>query len=241
MLHILIVDDSPATREITAEQVRALGHRASLADDGSSALALLDRGRYDVVLMDLRMPGMDGLETTRRICSLHAAERPRIVALSGGDRSDHERCMAAGMDGFLTRPASLAQLRAALDGRPPPPRPSPAPGVFDATYVDELLAAIGQADLRSAAAPFIGETPQLLAALRGYAPHSASDTVRIAHLLKGRALSLGATALAAQAGAIERLATAGVQIEPDKFDALDDAFAAAVVALRAHLGQPRSE
>lgn len=238
MLHILIVDDSPATREITAEQVRALGYRASEAGDGPAALALAERERYDVVLMDLRMPGMDGIETARRLIARCGPARPRIVALSAGDRGDRERCLAAGLDDFLARPASLSRLRAALaGGAPPPVQPAARPAGLDTAYVDELLAAIGPADLRRAAAPFISETPQLITALNECAGRDAEAAYRLAHLIKGRALSLGATALAAEAAAIERLATERAAVGSAQLAALGAAFADAVTELRAYLAR----
>jgi len=97
-----------------------MGYRADLASNGIEAIECVERQPYDVVLMDVQMPEMYGLEASRRITAKWAAdERPRIVAMTANAmQGDREQCLAAGMDDYVTKPiridalvASLAQVR----------------------------------------------------------------------------------------------------------------------------------
>jgi signal transduction histidine kinase/ActR/RegA family two-component response regulator len=115
-LRILLAEDNSVNQMVALLMLERLGYRADVAGDGAEVLAALRRQRYDVIFMDLQMPGMDGLEAARRI----RAERPPggppwIVAMTASVlREQQEACRAAGMDDFVAKPVGLAQLRAAL-------------------------------------------------------------------------------------------------------------------------------
>lgn len=116
---VLLVEDDPVNQLVVQEMLAALGCKAELAADGSEAQAAVARRRYDLVLMDLHMPQMDGLEATRRIRA-HEREvgsaRVPIVALTADVlERDRERCLEAGMDACMTKPVSLAQLGHAVE------------------------------------------------------------------------------------------------------------------------------
>jgi CheY-like chemotaxis protein len=94
-----------------------MGYRADLASNGIEAVECVARQPYDVVLMDVQMPEMDGLEATRRIVARwsDAAKRPRIVALTANAmQGDREACLAAGMDDYVTKPIRVEALVQAL-------------------------------------------------------------------------------------------------------------------------------
>jgi len=93
-----------------------MGYRADLASNGIEAVESVARQTYDVVLMDVQMPEMDGLEASRRIVAQYAPhERPRIVALTANAmQGDREECLAAGMDDHLTKPIRVDALVEAL-------------------------------------------------------------------------------------------------------------------------------
>jgi signal transduction histidine kinase/DNA-binding response OmpR family regulator len=115
-LNILVVDDVAMNRDIAGSFLRAAGHRVTSAEDGAEAVAAVANADFDVVLMDVRMPGMDGLEATRRI---RALADPRgsvpIVALTAHAFTEHvAQCIGAGMDGYLAKPFSPDTLIAAL-------------------------------------------------------------------------------------------------------------------------------
>ena len=94
-----------------------MGYRADLASNGVEAIECIERQRYDVVLMDVQMPEMDGLEATRRITAKWAADqRPRIIAMTANAmQGDREACLAAGMDDYVTKPIRVDALVEALN------------------------------------------------------------------------------------------------------------------------------
>jgi signal transduction histidine kinase/ActR/RegA family two-component response regulator len=120
-LTILLAEDHPVNQQVMLVLLSYLGYRADLACNGQEVLDALAHRRYDVVLMDVQMPEMDGLEATRRIRQeLPGDRQPRILAMTAhvlaGDR---ERCLAAGMDDFLGKPIQVADLEAALAAASP--------------------------------------------------------------------------------------------------------------------------
>ncbi|HVU25011.1 MAG TPA: response regulator, partial [Opitutus sp.] len=119
---ILVVEDNPLNQKVTLMQVRNLGHAADAAENGREAIAALRRKHYDVVLMDVHMPVMDGQEATRFIRRAQAAREPgfpcdlRIIATTASAQpEDRESCLRAGMDDFLTKPVQAEALQALLD------------------------------------------------------------------------------------------------------------------------------
>jgi CheY-like chemotaxis protein len=94
-----------------------MGYRADLASNGLEAVESVARQTYDVVLMDVQMPEMDGLDATREICARWGAhERPRIIAMTANAmQGDRDMCLAAGMDDYLTKPIRVDRLVEALD------------------------------------------------------------------------------------------------------------------------------
>ncbi|MFI7586395.1 PAS domain S-box protein [Spongisporangium articulatum] len=115
-LRVLLAEDNDVNQKVAALMLRKLGHSVELAGDGAQALAAMLAGPYDVVLMDMHMPVMDGLEATRRIRSdVPAAQQPRIVAMTASvTMEDREACAAAGMDAYLAKPVRQEQLAAVL-------------------------------------------------------------------------------------------------------------------------------
>ena len=117
---VLVAEDHPVNQRVMQLTLARLGLQATVVSGGEDVLAALERHRYDVVLMDVQMPGMDGLETSRRIrADASRYGSPWIVAITAHTRDEHRReCQAAGMDAFLTKPVTLAQLQTVLALRP---------------------------------------------------------------------------------------------------------------------------
>jgi PAS domain S-box-containing protein len=115
-LRILLAEDSAVNQQVALALLAKLGYRADVVGNGLQALAALELGRYDVVLMDVQMPELDGLDTARRICARwEPGERPRIVAMTANAmREDREACFAAGMDDYVAKPISPDALAQAL-------------------------------------------------------------------------------------------------------------------------------
>jgi CheY-like chemotaxis protein len=104
-----------------------MGYRADLASNGIEAVESVQRQAYDVVLMDVQMPELDGLDATRRICELTPpSQRPYIVAMTANAmQGDEEMCLAAGMNDYLTKPIRVDRLVAALNSASPRTREVP--------------------------------------------------------------------------------------------------------------------
>jgi CheY-like chemotaxis protein len=109
--HILLVDDEPINRELTQALLARAVEQVDVAASGAEAVRLAGLQAYDLILMDLQMPGMDGLEATRLIRARPAGARTPIVALTANAvAEDKARCVAAGMDGFLAKPVDAEAL-----------------------------------------------------------------------------------------------------------------------------------
>ena len=115
-LRILVAEDNVVNQKVALLLLQRMGYRADLAADGEEVLECLERQLYDVVLMDVQMPELDGLETTRRIHRRwRPDQRPRIVAMTAAVLAeDRTQCLAAGMDDFVSKPIRTEELQAAL-------------------------------------------------------------------------------------------------------------------------------
>ena len=113
---LLVVDDNKVNRLLLSRNLELMGHQVSLAENGRVALAAARQQSFDVVLLDIEMPEMDGLEASRAITTRwRTGERPRIVAMTANAmQGDREMCIAAGMDDYLTKPIRVDELVAAL-------------------------------------------------------------------------------------------------------------------------------
>ncbi|MGF1448875.1 MAG: response regulator [Opitutales bacterium] len=110
---ILVVDDNALNLKITRLILTQAGEQVDTAADGFEALEMVARHYYPLILMDIQMPKMDGIETTRRIRSQHFAQgQPAIVAISAfATESNRQRCLDEGMDGFLGKPVPASTLQ----------------------------------------------------------------------------------------------------------------------------------
>lgn len=119
-LRILLAEDNAVNQKLAMRLLQQMGYRADLAANGIEAVESVQRQAYDVVLMDVQMPELDGLDATRQICALiEADQRPRIVAMTANAmQGDQEMCIAAGMADYLTKPIRVDRLIEALNNVP---------------------------------------------------------------------------------------------------------------------------
>ncbi len=182
-LRLLVAEDHPVNQEFAAEALRRLGHSVDVASNGSEALDLMKRKPFDLVLMDVQMPDIDGLEVTRRYRAEEREGHVPIVALTAHTRrEDRDRCLEAGMDAVLTKPidrTQLAEIIASLTGIDP---------IMDAVGGNrQLLARVSDA--------FARQTPQLVDGIRAsIAVRDSASLFRDAHKLKGSVSSFPGSA-----------------------------------------------
>ncbi len=116
-LRILLAEDNTVNQKLALRILEKMGYAADVANDGLEAIAALERQPYDLVLMDVQMPALDGLEATRRIRTRWPDDGPRIVAMTANAMAeDRDACIAAGMDDYLSKPIRVGELTAALAG-----------------------------------------------------------------------------------------------------------------------------
>jgi DNA-binding NtrC family response regulator len=113
-VHILIVDDEDIVRQTLGDYLQELGYQVDYAVDGSAGLKAVEANTYSLALVDIRLPGMDGLSLLRHIRSIHP-EMPVIILTGHGDPSMSEEALALGATDFLYKPIKLLDLDALLD------------------------------------------------------------------------------------------------------------------------------
>jgi PAS domain S-box-containing protein len=219
-LRVLLAEDNAVNQRLTMRLLEKRGHTVTVVQDGAEALAAMRRQTFDVVLMDIQMPYMDGLETTQTIRAREqdTATRVPIVAMTAhAMQGDRERCLAAGMDGYVTKPlhptelfeviASLTATAAHL------PEASPAPegeqDILDRRTLWERVA--GDADLlREIIELFLTDCPERLMELHEALTHQDCPALaRAAHRLKGALGNISANHALAAVRRVETSARAG--------------------------------
>ena len=219
---VLVVEDNPINQEVARALLESHGFSVECAGSGEEALERCSRRRYDLVLMDIQMPGLDGIETTRRLkADPRLAAMPVVALTAHAMATDRTRFIDAGLDDYLPKPIEERELLRVLarylplaPAREARPEPAPATGMPHWSGID-TRAALARLDGNMALLErLVGELVRRHrdAADRISAQLEAGDTARaaeIAHALKGAAATLGADAIAAAAGRIEQSARRG--------------------------------
>ena len=213
-LRILLAEDNGVNQKVALSYLSRMGYAADIALTGREALEAVRRESYDVVLMDVQMPEMDGFEATRRIRALDPGEKgPWIVAVTASAMTgDPEKCFAAGMNDYLSKPVRVDELAAALRRAPRRTRrglhvaepPVLVPGPLETLRSLEKPGEEGF--LASLLAIFRRDTPLRIEEMERSAAAADTETFRrAAHSLKSSAASLGGTRVEALCARMEKL------------------------------------
>ena len=219
-LRVLVVEDNEFNQELAMKLLQKRGYSAVLAPDGKAALAAWECETFDLILMDVQLPEMDGLAVTQAIRAKEQASGDAhvpIVALTAhAMKRDRERCLAAGMDAYASKPIRAAELFAVIDQLLPSGAAAPAPGAETASgAVFDLDTALGMVDgsrelLAQMGRSFIDRSPEVLRELHDSARGGdAAALERAAHRLKSAVGALGAPKSYEAALRLEQLGQAG--------------------------------
>jgi len=218
---ILVAEDNLTNQLVVLAQLRKLGYKADVVMNGAKAVEAVERGGYDLVLMDCEMPVMDGYEATRRIRKSLQPGIPIVALTADAMSSARERCLSEGMNDYLAKPLELPRLadvlakwlRAARTNALPEPLPRDAGESIECTFDEEALLRrlMGDRQLASAIVNgFLDDFPIQLKNLHGLLSRGDAPAVRLhAHALKGAAATVGAEGLRSITSAIEEAGKAG--------------------------------
>ncbi len=223
--HILLVEDNELNQQVASELLQDAGFTVDVAANGQIAVAMVGQATYDLVLMDMQMPVMDGIAATQHIraTGLHP-DLPIVAMTANAMQSDRDRCLAAGMDSFVAKPIEPDDLWRALAqwirprnglGSGPAPSASTAPSGAEPGDIPQGIAGL---DTRLGLKRVMGKQSLYLGMLRKFASSQAQAAAQIAqalqagdhataertaHTLKGVAGNIGASALQQAAGVLE--------------------------------------
>ena len=212
-LKILVAEDNTVNQKVVQLLLHNLGYRADLAANGIETLAALERQSYDVVLMDVQMPEMDGLEATRRLrARFGSGNGPRVIAMTANAMpGDREKCLAAGMDAYVSKPVELNDIRAVLMAVAG--MATPGGEVIDLRRIAQLRELEDEANptlLADIVALFINDAPEHLDNIaRALAFSDAALLEASAHRFLSSIDNLGALRMNAHCVALERLGKDG--------------------------------
>ncbi|HJS57683.1 MAG TPA: response regulator [Vicinamibacteria bacterium] len=222
-LRVLVAEDNAVNQMVAVGLLERAGHRAVVAKNGREALALLERETFDLVLMDVQMPELDGLETTAAIREREkatGAHLPIVAVTAHAMKGDAERCLAAGMDAYLAKPLDARELKATLASLASLPGVEAAPStpsessVVAQDVIDEpaLLDRVGgdRRALGRLIRLFLVDSRKLAARIRrAVAAQDAVELRSAAHALKGSVSNFMTPAATAAADRLQHIGEAG--------------------------------
>ncbi|MEW6218878.1 MAG: response regulator [Thermodesulfobacteriota bacterium] len=245
---VLVADDHEVSRMVACEMVRRLGHDVVAVANGREAVAAVANGDYDLVLMDVRMPEMDGLEATRIIRDQDAF-LPIIALTANAGPAEIQACLDAGMEGALAKPLQIQRLHelfASLHGRlldpvaaclpawDEPPHPGGAGGL-DRERLVSLLALLGKDKTKALCEAYLTSGQETVARLQADLGQGNREGIgREAHGLKGAAAYIGAEAVATVAGQLEEAAE---KADRDTLSALVEELRVSLAASSRRIGE----
>ncbi|MDG3005452.1 hybrid sensor histidine kinase/response regulator [Paludisphaera mucosa] len=219
-LRILLADDNAVNQRLGARLLEKQGHAVVVAGDGRQTLELLAGGHFDMVLMDIQMPVMNGFEAAAAIRSrevLYGGHIPIIALTANAMKGDKEQCLQSGFDAYVTKPIRWPQLASAIEGlsrdRPRVDTagqgPSPPPSILDEAASLERLG--GDVDLlKEIATIFIGDCPRMVDQIADAVARGDAGALKLAaHTLRGSASNFASPAVEDAASRLEKMGSLG--------------------------------
>jgi len=250
-LDILVAEDNAINQQLIIALLKKWGHRATIVDSGMAAVTAAAGGDFDIILMDLQMPGMSGIEAAQRIRKQGGkrGQTPMIALTAHVLQSIREEVMAAGMQDHITKPidpdalaAAIARLVPKSNGKaapaPAPDTQNRAASVLNDAVLTRLEDQIGRDDVAVLAAMLLEETPDRLAEIhRTLAAGDAATARQMAHDIASTAGNLGIIEVATLAQALEHKYNEGAYGDLAPIAAqMDSAYSEAAVQLKARYG-----
>lgn len=250
---ILLVEDNVVNQEVATELLSSLGVAVTIANNGQEAVSMVEQRAFDLILMDMQMPVMNGLDATQAIRKLANGQRVPIVAMTANVfEEDRKRCIEAGMNDFLGKPVDPEMLQKCLakhlsgEASVTPGTITPAPTGQQNLEVLNTVAGIRYFDGKTASyhrilkrfiEMHLDDDAKILEALK---QHSQDDAIRVAHTLKGTSATLGVDRVNACAKSLERELRAGKTREDleDGLSDLREEMIAAYTIIREVIGEP---
>jgi PAS domain S-box-containing protein len=247
-LRILLAEDNPMNQMVALRLLERLGYSADVASNGVEALEALEQQPYDVVLMDVQMPQLDGLDASRQIRERWPPEsRPHIIAMTANALlEDREACFSAGMNDYVAKPVRGDELAAALKRAQPLPNRDADSGEpeirLDPAALQTLRDLGGSEFLTEVIDAFLADAPALLASLRSSLERQDTEELRrAAHTLKSNGATLGAGAFAELCRTVEQHARDGQLDGVSQFvDEIDQGYRTLQRALASLRSEPVS-
>lgn len=232
---ILLAEDNVVNQKVALQILQRLGYRADVAANGYEVLAALEQQPYDLVLMDVQMPEMDGLVAAQHIVQRWPTRRPRLVAVTANAmQGDRDLCLQAGMDDYISKPIRLEELIRVLEAS------DTAPLAFDLAALRAFATTVGGNDpgfMADLIDSYLTSADQLVAAMvTALGEHDWPTLQRAAHTLKSSSDAVSADHLAALCRELETtLRQAPSPIVTDQVEAIHAALAEVKIALQSAL------
>ena len=251
-LRVLLAEDNPVNQRVAVGMLEKLGHHVTVVGDGEQALAAMDREPFDVVLMDVQMPVMDGFEATRAIRDREAHGRPRtpVIAMTAhAMKGDRDRCLEAGMDDYLSKPVRREDLchvlRAIMPGDTLLGAANPVADTLVEEFDEAAIMELFDGDMAlfsEVVSLFLTDGAKLVEDGRAALGNGDADLLkRAAHSLKGAAGYLGGDAVEDAAKRLEQIALRGNLADaPPVFHELAEAVRRLSAALEVRMNVGRT-
>ena len=209
-LHVLLVEDNATNRLVASRMLERMGHHVEAVADGTAAVQAMRSIPYELVLMDVMMPGMDGLTATRMIRSEPGRNgcTPIIGLTASAEPGNEVACRRAGMDGFVSKPVTAERLAAAIEAVMMPgsagPTRTPVSPLLDMGVLDQLAEDIGADGVDDVTLLFLSEAPRTIERLEQSINSRGHKLLREVHTLASTARSVGLLRLGNAAAQIEQ-------------------------------------